>query len=630
MALDSARSSRHGSRTASTSGTRGVVRHRIKETETKAKATPKPDIEELRRLRASYFGRPFAQGSKVIRPKTSNVVTTLVEHPVKSGESRCRKSVGNGTVKRHRHDSESRSARHAGDSERRMADYVYGPPPSEEPRPSRDGTEKRRHRSTRQAHNAPMSAPREERRSRRVLSVRSELPMVTDDELRPEDSISSVGMSREHARTSHPAETRPTLRRSNTTSIRLAPVLEDGSDETAPPPSRPKPKRNSSLIGSLFRRNTTSSVPPAPRYVECMACLSDDVPHAESAKLSCGHRMCHECLRRLFELSVKDPAHMPPKCCTIDHIPLKHVDKLFDLKFKLLWNRKFQEYNTRNRVYCTTPKCGEWIRPQHFHAYQGRKYAQCPRCRTKVCTLCNNKMHKSRDCPQDPEIAKLVQQAKEKGWQRCYSCSSLVELKEGCNHMTCRCMAEFCMICGAKWKSCDCPWFNYSNLPNPDRLNDMRVPEPIQVIYRQLCGAAAGPLPVPPNQQARQPPRQRTYQDEMSNRRRQERLDADLARRLQLASLMEPAGGPDPARQAHDETWGLGNAAGHFMNENFVNNAANIVMNAFANADYGRRGERASGRRRRPPQPETASGPVGLAPNFLGDESVLGAGPGRR
>ena len=28
---------------------------------------------------------------------------------------------------------------------------------------------------------------------------------------------------------------------------------------------------------------------------------------------------------------------------------------------------------------------------------------------------------------------------KEKGWQRCYSCSAMVELKEGCNHMTCRC-----------------------------------------------------------------------------------------------------------------------------------------------------------------------------------------------
>jgi hypothetical protein len=29
-----------------------------------------------------------------------------------------------------------------------------------------------------------------------------------------------------------------------------------------------------------------------------------------------------------------------------------------------------------------------------------------------------------------------VEMAKEKGWQRCYSCKAVVELKEGCNHMT--------------------------------------------------------------------------------------------------------------------------------------------------------------------------------------------------
>lgn len=26
--------------------------------------------------------------------------------------------------------------------------------------------------------------------------------------------------------------------------------------------------------------------------------------------------------------------------------------------------------------------------------------------------------------------------------------------------MTCRCTAQFCMLCGEKWKTCDCPWFN--------------------------------------------------------------------------------------------------------------------------------------------------------------------------
>ena len=66
----------------------------------------------------------------------------------------------------------------------------------------------------------------------------------------------------------------------------------------------------------------------------------------------------------------------------------------------------------------------------------GRKYARCSSCNTKVCVLCNSKFHTKRECPKDEETNRLVEMAKEKGWQRCYSCKAVVELKEGCNHMT--------------------------------------------------------------------------------------------------------------------------------------------------------------------------------------------------
>jgi hypothetical protein len=29
-----------------------------------------------------------------------------------------------------------------------------------------------------------------------------------------------------------------------------------------------------------------------------------------------------------------------------------------------------------------------------------------------------------------------LEAAKKAGWQRCYSCRTMIELKEGCNHMT--------------------------------------------------------------------------------------------------------------------------------------------------------------------------------------------------
>jgi hypothetical protein len=85
----------------------------------------------------------------------------------------------------------------------------------------------------------------------------------------------------------------------------------------------------------------------------------------------------------------------------------------------------------------------------------------------------------------------------------------------------------------------------------------------------------------------------------------------------------------DRHREANIAAWGLdNNEAG--LNDNFVSNAANVVMSAFGDAAMGRRGDRESGRRRRPRQTTQGSADAGLVPNFLGDESVLGVAPAAR
>jgi ariadne-1 len=166
--------------------------------------------------------------------------------------------------------------------------------------------------------------------------------------------------------------------------------------------------------------------------------MNDDLPVNKTAKLGCGHRMCHSCLKRLFVLSVSDPAHMPPRCCTLKRISSKHVKRLFDDGFKDLWNKRYQEYITENKLFCPSQGCGGWFKPGkvRIDLTSGMKYARCGRCQTKVCTLCNSKFHTQRECPNDKKTDGLVQTAKDQGWQRCYSCKAVVELKEGCNHMT--------------------------------------------------------------------------------------------------------------------------------------------------------------------------------------------------
>ncbi|KAK2738001.1 hypothetical protein FQN55_000807 [Onygenales sp. PD_40] len=287
--------------------------------------------------------------------------------------------------------------------------------------------------------------------------------------------------------------------------------------------SSSKSARRSSLLQGLFSTPTAPPPTPAPKkMVTCLTCLSDDIPSNKAANLACSHHMCHDCLKRIFNMSLTDPQHMPPKCCTADPIPLRHVDKLFNDEFKVKWNRKYQEYTTKNRIYCPAKGCGEWIKPSHIHtdtstgATGGRKYGKCSRCKTKVCVLCNGKWHTRRDCPKDEDTKRFVETAKEQGWQRCFNCSAMVELKEGCNHMTCRCTAEFCMICGSKWKTCTCPWFNYAAV-EADRLAHMNVQQ-ARGAFADANGAWRAQL---------------RQQHEAERRRQQERRDARIARELQ-------------------------------------------------------------------------------------------------
>lgn len=164
--------------------------------------------------------------------------------------------------------------------------------------------------------------------------------------------------------------------------------------------------------------------------------MDDEIKSNRAPKLKCGHRMCHSCLRRNFKLSLTDPQQMPPKCCTANAIPLRVVDTLFRSEWKKNWSRKYEEYTTKNRIYCPAKKCGEWIRPDDIKKVDGKKQGVCRKCKTKVCGTCNAKWHGARDCPKDAEMNALLETAREAGWQRCYSCRTLVELKEGCNHMT--------------------------------------------------------------------------------------------------------------------------------------------------------------------------------------------------
>jgi hypothetical protein len=118
------------------------------------------------------------------------------------------------------------------------------------------------------------------------------------------------------------------------------------------------------------------------------------------------------------------------------------------------------------------------------------------------------------------------------------------------------------MICGLKWKSCNCPWFNYDAV-EADRLNNMQIPLPAER----------------PNRLRRARPN--NYDDEMNQRRHQERADEELARRLQRVAMED---GDDDYQGGIGDVHGIGNGAAHFMNQDYIRAAHNILTGTYDHA----------------------------------------------
>ena len=147
--------------------------------------------------------------------------------------------------------------------------------------------------------------------------------------------------------------------------------------------------------------------------------------------------MCHSCLRKVFKLSLTDPQqHMPPRCCTADNIPTEFVDMLFDPSFKKEWNQKYKEHAGRNRIVCPSRRCDELVKPEDMRRESGRWQGKCRRCRTKVCGSCHGRWHHQPECPRDDEATQFAEQAKRESWQTCFRCKSMVEIRDGRNHMS--------------------------------------------------------------------------------------------------------------------------------------------------------------------------------------------------
>ncbi|KAH6633709.1 hypothetical protein C7974DRAFT_309160 [Boeremia exigua] len=188
------------------------------------------------------------------------------------------------------------------------------------------------------------------------------------------------------------------------------------------------------------------------------------VPKKNTLHLHCTHTYCRTCLLDLFTSSISTPTLFPPRCCK-QTIPLETCRVMLPKELVKDFDLKVDELATPNPTYCANADCSKFIRPKDITG----DIATCVFCKGKTCAQCKNKGHDGL-CPSDPHVQLLMDAAKRSKWQQCTKCSNMVELAQGCFHMTCRCTHQFCYLCGVKWKRCSCPQWDEGYLTHEPPL----------------------------------------------------------------------------------------------------------------------------------------------------------------
>ncbi|KAL1963267.1 hypothetical protein VTN77DRAFT_8490 [Rasamsonia byssochlamydoides] len=204
-------------------------------------------------------------------------------------------------------------------------------------------------------------------------------------------------------------------------------------------------------VKKLVREHTASTTPATS---ECSSCF-ENMPTKQMVSLECQHKYCAACFLQLVDTAMRVETLFPPKCCLMK-IPLKVVLSPLTADMKERYKMKAQEYavSVSNRWYCPSASCGAWIPPSKIRRHVAVQ--KCHRCHISICSVCRGLAHETGDCPQETGLHEMLEEAERQGWRRCYSCHAMVELTDGCRHVTCKCKAEFCYACGARWPTCDC------------------------------------------------------------------------------------------------------------------------------------------------------------------------------
>ncbi|KIK01708.1 hypothetical protein K443DRAFT_98057 [Laccaria amethystina LaAM-08-1] len=204
-----------------------------------------------------------------------------------------------------------------------------------------------------------------------------------------------------------------------------------------------------------------------PHRVLCNSCHDYFSNEEKYLKLPCKHTFCSACLTSLVKACTLDETLFPLKCCN-KPIDTTTITPYLTADLRLLFTAKCIEFGTptASRLYCPNTKCSTFI-PNHSFGGSPSKPSSasaapvvpaipCPKCHTLACPGCKQPAHPGDNCAENVLTLQVRQLAKREMWQTCPGCRAIVELRQGCYHIVCRCRTQFCYLCAAPWKTCGC------------------------------------------------------------------------------------------------------------------------------------------------------------------------------